>query len=217
MAAAINRSEAPASAPKMLFSEDFLSAANPYLLQGEIAAAVLLGIGIVYESAKYPETVHRLAYWYVILGVVFETVFSAALFFSEETVGSLQREQIIALETRLAPRRIFPDNAVSIVNNLGKYAGVSFSFIMESPTEESWQLREDIKDVLLKAGWKFDDVGAGIGGITRSGLNIYSGNPAAETLANELNKLTIATTAQVFPNSTEEGKKSVMIEIGWKP
>ena len=86
-------------------SEDFLSIANPYLLQAEIAAAALLGIGIVYESDKYSKAVHASAFWFVVIGVVLETVFSILLFGSEERIASLQRGTIEAQQTKIIALR----------------------------------------------------------------------------------------------------------------
>lgn len=84
------------------FSEDFLSAANPYLLQGEIAAVLLLGIGIVYESDRYPESAHRSAFWFVVVGVVFETIFSILLFAPEEQISSIQNGALKSAALELA-------------------------------------------------------------------------------------------------------------------
>jgi septal ring factor EnvC (AmiA/AmiB activator) len=82
-------------------SEEFLSVVNPFLLQAEIAAAILLGIGIVYESDKYPESVHESAFWFVVIGVVLETVFSIMLFASEERVASIQRADLKSAASQL--------------------------------------------------------------------------------------------------------------------
>jgi hypothetical protein len=125
-----------------LLSEAFLSALNPYLLQAEIAAAVLLGIGIVYESNKYPTSVHESAFWFVVIGVVLETIFSVLLFASEERIGSLQRDtieaqntQIIALENRLAPRILSADAQREIVGKIKDITGISFAVAINPASE----------------------------------------------------------------------------------
>lgn len=94
------------------FSVSFLSAVNPFLLQAEIAAAVLLGIGIVFESERYPTSVHKSAFWFVVIGVILETVFSILLFASEEietrivnTTAAAANERAANLETQTAPLR----------------------------------------------------------------------------------------------------------------
>jgi hypothetical protein len=105
----------PAMVPYIL-SEEFLSAANPYLLQLEISSAALLGIGIVYEADRYPASVQRSAFWFVVIGVVLETVFSILLFASEERIASIQRHDLksaaIELEATTKTARAATERAV---------------------------------------------------------------------------------------------------------
>jgi hypothetical protein len=120
----------PAIAPILDFivSQDFLSKVNPFLLQTEIATAVLLGLGIVFESNRYPESVHSRVFWFVVIGVTLETIFSILLFVSEESISSLQNNTIIELTARLAPRRILPEQQKHIVSELSIYKGQKFAF-----------------------------------------------------------------------------------------
>jgi hypothetical protein len=109
-------------------SEDFLSSLNPYLLQFEVASALLLGIGIVYEAPEYPESVHKTAFWLVVIGVFFETVFSILLFASEEQIASsqrgtinLQQANITALEEKLAARSLGKSEIGRMVAALNRF------------------------------------------------------------------------------------------------
>lgn len=106
----------PIAIPQIL-SVSFLSSLNPFLLEAEIAAAVLLGIGIVFESQKYPEPVKLRASHFVMWGIVLETVFSIALFVSEQMISSQQRAQIIAL----SPRSLSPKMITQIKNEINAY------------------------------------------------------------------------------------------------
>jgi hypothetical protein len=92
-----------------LLSEEFLSAINLYILQGEIFAAFCLGVGIIWESDKYKgDEIKKVAFLLVMLGVVFETIFSVLLFASEEKISEIQKSKIIELERKLAPRTLEP-------------------------------------------------------------------------------------------------------------
>jgi hypothetical protein len=84
----------------LCFHEEFLSTANPYFLKAEIAAAVLLGIGIMYEAPKYSDSVHKSAFWFVMIGLFLETIFSILLFVSEMQTASLQRSTINAQQSK---------------------------------------------------------------------------------------------------------------------
>jgi hypothetical protein len=78
-------------------------------LQGEIFAAFCLGVGIIWESDKYKgDEIKKVAFLLVMLGVVFETIFSVLLFASEEKISEIQKSKIIELERKLAPRTLEP-------------------------------------------------------------------------------------------------------------
>jgi hypothetical protein len=152
------RRETPTIVPQY-FSEAFLSAANPYLLQAEIAAAVLLGIGIIFESGRYPNSVHKVAFLCVVAGVVFETVFSILLFISEEHIASLQRTTIASLQTRLviaeahaSDRLIFGDD-VRYFFDLD-HAGQALHIYVISGDFEAERFANSLRNVLSSyPGW----------------------------------------------------------------
>ena len=138
-----------------LFSEPVLSTLNPFLLQAEIASAVLLGIGIIFESDKYPAKVKERAFWFVMWGVIFETIFSIVLFSSEERISGVQRSKIIWLETCLAARSLFPAQQEHIAGKLRPFLGTPFDgAIGPKGDPEPMLLMHSIGSALLLAGWK---------------------------------------------------------------
>jgi hypothetical protein len=136
-----------------LLSEEFLSAANPYLLQAEIASAALLGVGIIFEADKYPASVHKSAFWFVVMGVVLETVFSILLFASEERIASLQRGTIASLEMQLAARSLSPDQIAKMSTVLRLYGSMGFAAYPYPDDKESVDIANNIRSALTGAGW----------------------------------------------------------------
>lgn len=138
-------------------SEEFLSAANPYLLDAEIGAAVLLGIGIIYESDKYCEAVKRRAFHFVMWGVVLETIFTILLFKSETWIADKQRGTIIVLERRIAPREIGKYNQDVIAGILKKLNKPTFDVCVSPNIEENF--RTEMIEMLVSAGWTLHNFG----------------------------------------------------------
>lgn len=147
-----------------LLTEEYLSWVNPYLLQAEIAAAVVLGIGIIYESDKFPDSVHNSAFWFVVIGVVLETVFSVCLFMSEEHIVSLQRRKIIFLDKglkvaemnlsdRIIPREVM-DSPFGIDSNLGGHVGQKLHILVVEHDDEAERFANSLRDTLYNLyGW----------------------------------------------------------------
>jgi hypothetical protein len=179
-----------------LFSEEFLSAANPYLLQAEIAAAVLLGLGIVFESDKYPRSVHKSAFWYVVIGVVLETVFSVLLFTSEERISSLQKATIIALEVANLDRNMTKGQAKSLAAFATKYSGTSAS-VFSAKDIEANAFAVSIAKSLRSGGWaipptqalRSDSIPFVLGGVMVVGNTDDKSKEMARELVKEMHSL----------------------------
>jgi hypothetical protein len=141
-----------------LLSEEFLSAANPFLLDAEIASALLLGIGIVFESHKFNkgiESVQNVGFWCVVFGVVFETVFSILLFGSEGSIANQQRAQIIALDKQIAPRRLSPPQIRALVARLSPFSNKTVRVTSYALDFEAAFLGVEIITALSDAGVHF--------------------------------------------------------------
>jgi hypothetical protein len=70
------------------------------LISGSVLAGIAVGAGILLESNEYSTSVHRLANWLVIVGVVIESVCTVCLFVFDEGISGAQQSKIIALETK---------------------------------------------------------------------------------------------------------------------
>ena len=98
-----------------------------YLLGGDVLATIAVGFGIVWESG--PLEVHHVAHRLVIWGVVAETLCSVALFTFDEGLNSAQQAKIIALETRLAPRTLTPEQQRTVADVLRPFSGLVSAYL----------------------------------------------------------------------------------------
>jgi hypothetical protein len=126
------------------------------LLGGAIVGGVLVGVGILMESEKW-----SLAAILVLTGIVIEPIFTIGLFIYDESLSRAQQStiesqnaQIIALETRLAPRVISQEQRDRITEKMKMFAGQEFSSKVASGSDDAWDLWGQISLALELAGWK---------------------------------------------------------------
>jgi len=126
-----------------------------YLLSGDVLATIAVGLGIIWEHG--PPDVQRVANRLVIGGVIVETVCSIWLFAYDENISAEQQSiirsqnsQIIALETRLAPRLI--KDPEGMVKKLKPFPGIPFDIGIQ-PVDETLGFLDQLIPVLTKAGW----------------------------------------------------------------
>jgi len=131
---------------------DTLAILNSWLLVGAGVAAIVASFGIVWETQNNGEEFAKIAHRCVIMGVALETLFSLALFMSEERIASVQRGQIISLEEKLSPRSLTATQQADITEKVMEFSGVPFDFSLQ-PGAEPFALMEQIGASLKAAGW----------------------------------------------------------------
>jgi hypothetical protein len=131
------------------------------LLSVSIMAAFAVGFGILLESPKYSAAVHRIATWLVLGGIAVESLCTVFLFVFDESISSKQQStiesqnsQIIALETRLAPRHLSDDHKDKLVDRMSVFAGTKFA-ISSASSAEAETFAIEIADVLVLAKWQW--------------------------------------------------------------
>jgi hypothetical protein len=203
--------------PVPIFSSEILSALNPFLLQLEIASAVLVGIGIVFESERFPNEVHRTAFWFVLIGIVLETVFSIMLFASEEQISQLQRGTIATLVNTALPREL--EEKLS-AETLKRFSSVEV-LIRSDNDPEARRTAGQIRYMLIQeAGWKsFQDPLRELP-VFFDGVVIHTGplganDEVATALADILLKNDID--ARVGFPLPQLGSKGMLIPVGLRP
>jgi hypothetical protein len=145
----------------LTYLSDFLSGtADPFwphviLLSVSVLASFAVGAGIILESPKYSESIHRVAVGLVIAGVVVEAACTIFLFVFDEGISSAQQLKIIALETRLAPRTLSDPEVAEIAAKLSLFGGQEFT--IGTYDGEAASLARRLRVVLEKADWKWFD------------------------------------------------------------
>jgi hypothetical protein len=132
-----------------------------WLLSFSVLASIAVGVGIIFERPKYSPSVHRVAFWLIVGGVIFEAICTIFLFVFDEGISrsqqskiDAQQSKIIALETRLAPRVISPEQRERIIEKMKQFAPQSFSGRVAAGSEDAWDLWREISLALELAGWK---------------------------------------------------------------
>jgi hypothetical protein len=125
------------------------------LLAITVLASFAVAAGIIFESPKYPASVHRVATWCVIVGVGIEAICTITLFVFDEGISGKQQEKIIALETKLAPRSLSDSEVAELAKILEPFSGQEFT--IASYGGEPAQLWARIRGILEKARWKWFD------------------------------------------------------------
>jgi hypothetical protein len=149
------------AAAMLAYLRDFLSGtADPFwphviLLSVSVLASFAVGAGIIFESPKYSDFVHRVAVGLVIAGVVVEAACTIFLFVFDEGISGTQQSKIIVLETRLAPRTLPDPEVAEIVAKLKQFGGQEFT--IGTFDGEAASLARRLRVVLEKADWKWFD------------------------------------------------------------
>jgi hypothetical protein len=113
----------PMTAIFTFFSYWASALSSGWLLFGDLLATVAVGIGVILEVPENPTFRQKLAIALVAGGVVVETICSLALFLSAEAVSQRQRDKIISLETRLAPRWLTSQQQAALEMRFARFEG----------------------------------------------------------------------------------------------
>lgn len=205
---------------------DELEVANWYLIILEALSAICCGVGIVWESGDYGRDKVRIGKRLVIWGVAGETLFSLLLFWSDGRISEIQRDQIIALETRLAARTLTDSQVAEIKKKLSPFSGQVFEVIPYWQNNESLSIANRIADALTGAGWKIDEPKAYtalIGVVT--GVIVFVDKGASENARHAAQELTAALSAAGIDATKDDGNNvinpnptdKIRMSVGIKP
>jgi hypothetical protein len=194
------------------------------LLGGDIAGAVAVALGIVFEKAAANTKRHRWSCGIVIAGVVVESIFGIALFCFDESISQSQQDKIIALEGRLAARSLSSADQHDVAAAVNGFAGQQFRIGLYPEDQESIDIARNIASGLVSAGWaEIQPSGnSAIVGVTAGVVvNVAAAAPestrsAAKALVNALNAKTIATTLRQIQNP-DASPRLIVVDVGIKP
>ena len=151
------------------------------LVPASALAGIAVGFGIVLERPKYTARVHRVAFWLVVGGVVFEFVCTISLFVVDERISAAQQSTIVRLESQnidlermLLPRRWYGPLAGSmrgaptaaslwadmdIESKLYSFSGMILAKVQyAAKDDEAARLAAQIKYGLSVARWNLSDL-----------------------------------------------------------
>jgi len=206
------------------------------LLGISLMAGAVVTVGIVYEAVEYKEhSLHRVAKWLVIWGVVVESFCTVALFVFDERISNAQQSKIIALETRIAARHLDEDQRSIIAKALRNFPSPEFDLCVTPGVEEDFVT--ELRETLVAGGWKVRSFGnklakpeellvpegkiPGIAVCGATGVNIwmdpalgpkFSQSAALVRLA--LSKIGIAASAYTMETDEHERAEIVHVQIG---
>ena len=193
------------------------------LLGGDVLATVVVGWGILWEAPEQPKHRHEIAKWFVILGIAFETVCSISLFLYDESISHQQQSKIIALEARLAARSLTDDQIAEMTAHLKPFAPQEFAVVTYPSDQEAVHISEQIRSVLVKAGWIDKPYGGVLIGVVAGVTPLFDNRTpsvelAAIALVDALNANHIdAASGGVGPPTNEPVNSRITIEVGIKP
>ncbi len=102
------------------------------LLSVTVLASFAVAAGIIFESPKYSESIHRAATRLVIGGVAVEAVCTIFLFVFDEGISNAQQSKIIALETQIAPRSLTKEQYDAIQTLKGRVPAINLAVEVDS-------------------------------------------------------------------------------------
>jgi hypothetical protein len=225
----------PAIAAMLMYVSAFISGDfEPFwphfiLLSLSVAASFAVGAGIIFEAPRYSVSVHRVALWLVIMGVVVEAACTISLFVFDEGISGSQQSKIIALETRLASRALSDEQMADLVTHLTPFSGQHFDIVTYWNNPESLMIANRIYDALVNAGWLYDKPPNGefVLGV-ETGVRVWFDKRADKRMreaASELvgSLLTNGIYAYIDPRAEQESPASepiqtkLMVNVGIKP
>lgn len=190
-----------------------------------IAATIGVIIGVYWEGEQFPKEKQQRGWRLLISSLAVDTLFTILIFGTDGWIGAIQRSEIIALETRLAPRMLSDAQVAEIAKALALFAGQEFDIVTYWEAKEPSALANRIYEALTSAEWKYIKPQTGeflMGGI--EGVQIWShpdaDKPTKEAVARLVTVLTgehIAARAKDQNPTNNLKHNKITVDIGTKP
>jgi hypothetical protein len=135
------------------------------LLSCSVLASIAVGAGIIFQRPKYSASIHRVAFWLVVSGVIIEAICTIFLFVFDEGISNAQQSRIaslnmraeelraenLKLEAQIAPRRLSPDNIAALKKAVRPFANRQVSIWSYGIDLEARILAKEILSALSNA------------------------------------------------------------------
>jgi hypothetical protein len=178
-------------------------------------------LGVWLENEKFSKSARTLGWRILVLCLGAEVLFSVLIMQADTDIDRRQKDEIVALETKLAPRSLSKSDLSEIAAHLKQFAGQEFNMISYGGEPASIAAR--LRQALEKAEWKWYKPGmqgappAGTVGIQ---IWAYSDGPArnaANALVGALNAKEIeAALLPEQPQPQDPNPNRVDIVVGSK-
>ncbi len=130
----------------------FSGGVDPYWPHFALIGVSLLGsAAVTWGLVRDAENFWSLTNLLIIGGVVLEAICTILLFGFDEGISNSQQSKIIALETRLAPRELSPDQQLFVATFIRPFAGTSFDMSMHVDIEPM-RLLGEIEAAMVAGG-----------------------------------------------------------------
>lgn len=150
-----------------------------------VAAYVLSTIGVTigvhWENDKFPKSKQRLGHRVLVWALIGDTLFTIFIFAVEGWVGVIQRDEIVSLNKKLAPRELSDEQIAAMAKALLPYAGQKYLGAVAPGVADGCLLWGRINKALVRAEWKqipsafpFCAPGAEASGLPLVGITLFS-------------------------------------------
>jgi hypothetical protein len=123
-----------------------------------ILSTIGVTIGVYWEGDQFDKAKQHRGWILLICCLAADTFFTIMVFGIEGWVGHIQRNEIIALESRLAARTLTPKQQRAIADAIRQYSGIKFELGTYTHVPECAALTDQIGSALKNANWELQPV-----------------------------------------------------------
>jgi hypothetical protein len=212
-----NKVSAYSQGGKMILDIETLEGAKEALIWLYVLSTIGVIVGVYLEGERFSEPTKLLGWRLLLWSLSAETLFGILIFAADGRISRIQRDDIIALETKLAPRILSNQQSAAVAHGLKSFGGQEFT--VASFGGEAFSLASRITEVLKKADWKYFEPEMQLLPMAGTiGIQVWvhpdSGRitKAAEALVEELNGKSIeAALLKHHPQSPKDNRIEVIV------
>jgi hypothetical protein len=119
-----------------------------------VLSTIGVTVGVYWEGDQFDKAKQHRGWMLLICALAADTFFTIMVFGIEGWVGHIQRNEIIALETRIAPRFISVDARNRIIEKMKHVKSQEYFGLVASDVSDAWDIWREIALSLDTAGWK---------------------------------------------------------------
>lgn len=190
-----------------------------FLLSLSVVASLAVGAGIIFERPKYPPSVHRVAFWLVVGGVIIEAICTIFLFVFDEGISNAQQSKIEilakysdslraandALARKITPRDLGPE----FTDALKGQPSSPYEILYVRDADDDWMFSERVFMRLLTNGWTHPLTGPQAISAEDMGSGAVLSEPAAVAVCGNPIDITLVVPGKpkdAQPNSSDVGE-----------